>query len=156
MGNGELKLSQRQESATVLERPTPFKRRFKSLDSGMHPPNLPSDYIPKQPPPLLPTHLPNLISMAAKKYRDSAKSLRGHHSEGVKLTNQVESFTRIAQAYSTGMENKAQKPSSRGIRSLLAAAIDRDGRGGLYVPKSMKELPPLKIGEIKINKIKGR
>jgi hypothetical protein len=36
----------------------------------------------------------------------------------------------------------------------LAAAIDKDG-GGVHVPRSMKQLPPLKVGELKIPKIKA-
>jgi len=82
MRNGEIILSQRQQPKRVDEgltsekqiHRTPSKRRFKSLDNS---------YMENQK--KLPTHLPNLISIAAKKYRDQAKSVRCQQDE-VKLT----------------------------------------------------------------------
>jgi hypothetical protein len=67
MRNGEMILSQRQQPKRVEEavssekqiNRTPLKRRFKSLDNS---------YMDNQR--KLPTHLPNLISIAAKKYRE--------------------------------------------------------------------------------------
>ena len=75
-------LSQRQQPKRVDEtvcsekqiHRTPLKRRYKSLDNS---------YMENQK--KLPTHLPNLISIAAKKYRESAKSVRCPQ-DGVKLT----------------------------------------------------------------------
>ena len=118
----------------------PSQRRFKSLDHSYQESHK-----------KLPTYLPNLISLAAKKYREQARSVKG---DGSKLTKQVESFTRLAQAYSTGIENKAQKPSSRGIRSLLSAALD-DQNSFMKKPKSLSNAP-LKLNEIKMPKLRGQ